>query len=695
VKPAVRMREDRARQMAIDYGIPANAVIFAETGVAAQATAQQLGCPVAIKLVADDVVHKSKAGGVLLGVHPDTVAEETDRLLAAQRANGAQVRGVTVEAMVASGLEVVVGALRDRGFGPVVMFGHGGVDVETLDDVAFALAPITRQDALALVLQTRIGRVVQRRLADRVEDLVDLLLAVGGHDGLLLHEAVTEVDFNPVVVSTDKVVAVDARATALTPAPAEFTLPDPIEMHTQLSPALYPSSIAVLGASSDARKMGYRAVKTLVDFGFAGEIYPVSRSGGTICGIPALTSVGDLPIGVDRAVVALPAQAVPQALADLAERGARTAHVYSADAPALDPNLKSRGLRVLGPNCVGHYSPRVGVTMIAPDASSPEPGHVAMVSQSGTYAGDVVRRGNELGIKFSFVTSVGNCDDVSPSELLACCAADDTTRVIAFYLEDDRDAGRFFRLARTVTKPVVLLKGGRTLAGGAAAASHTGALASEPQLLEDAARQAGVVLVDTLDELLDVLLVLQHCEQVAGDGLGLVGSGGGVAVVGSDTAHHQALTLPHFSAATQQTLARFQAPGSSLNNPIDIPIWSLFDEAGSITGSLIIATAADDAVQSICAYLDLGTVFDLMSEHDGCELVRSLVQDLVDAPRKSKPLVLVLRSSFSPLQDDLIRRLRPIAAVSGVPLIDSADRAIVALGKVRALTRHGKTGKRR
>src|SRR5690606_14498532 len=136
---------------------------------------------------------------------------------------------------------------------------------------------------------------------------------------------------------------------------------------------------------------------------------------------------------------------------------------------------------VLGPNCIGHYTPYARMTMIAPEASSRERGGIAVVSQSGTYAGDLVRRGNQTGLRFSFVSSVGNCDDVSPSELLAFCAADPATTVIGCYLEDDNDASAFFRLAASVGKPVVLFKGGRTAAGSSAAASHTGALASDPR----------------------------------------------------------------------------------------------------------------------------------------------------------------------------------------------------------------------
>jgi acyl-CoA synthetase (NDP forming) len=682
-----RLREDTIRDLAIRYGVPANAVAFAETAQDADRIARSLGGSVAIKLVADDVVHKSKSGGVLLGVPPDDVHARTDLLLSHQRSKGAQVRGVTVEAMVDAGIEAVVGGLRAPGFGHVVMFGHGGVDIETLDDVVFALAPIDAADARRMVSGTRLGRIVEKRFPDRVDDIVAMLVAVGGAGGLLLSEDITEVDFNPVVVTAERIVAVDARATELDPTASQVPpIPEPGRAYEALRPAIYPRSIAIVGASADERKMGYRAVSSLVDFGYTGLILPISSKNDSLCGVATVASVADLPAAVDRAVVALPASAVPAALLALAERGTRTAHVYTADTPRLD----GAGMRVLGPNCMGHYTAYEGVTLISPAASATTPGHIAFVSQSGTYAGDVLRRGTELGLQFSFVSSVGNCDDVSPAELLAFCEADPRTHAAAFYLEDDRWAGEFLRLARTMTKPVIVFKGGRTAAGGAAAASHTGALASDPQLLLDAAQQAGVLLVDDLDQLMDILTALQFVPGIDGDRLALLGSGGGVAVVGSDRADRWGLRMAPFSEDTRARLQRFEAPGTSLSNPIDIPVWSLFDDTGTFTGAIASAVADDESIDAMCAFLDLGTVFDMKATEAGNKLVWALTEDLVNAERGSTPLVLVLRSGFDANQDALVRDLRPVAAAAGVAMFDSAERAIDAIGGVRWMTRHGK-----
>jgi acyl-CoA synthetase (NDP forming) len=685
-----RLREDVVRNLVLQYGGAANEVWFAEDGAAAESLAVEIGRPVAVKLVADDVVHKSKAGGVLLGVAPDAVRDAAEAMMRSHIERGSDVRGVTVEAMVDAGVEVVVGGLQTPGFGPVVMFGHGGVDVEYLDDVAFAIAPVDEREARALILRTRVGRALAARLPARIDDLVATILAVGGTKGLLENEGVTEVDLNPIVVSPERVVAVDARATELEQEHRARVTPNPQAIYDQLRAAIYPESIAVVGASADPAKMGYRVVNGLVEMGFMGTVVPVSRSTSEVCGLPAVAKVDDLPDDVHSAVVALPASAVPEALSDLARRGVRTAHVYTSDIPPLDPSLPQRGIRVLGPNCMGHYAPSVGMSMIAPHASSRTTGALAVVSQSGTYAGDAVRRGAYLGLQFSFVSSVGNCDDVTPAELLAFCEADPATQAVAFYLEGDEGAEEFFHLARTTRMPVVLLKGGRTVTGAAAAASHTGALASDPQLLVDVAAQAGVLLVDDLDQMLDVLLMAQMTPGINGDGLGLLGSGGGVAVVGADTADAWGLTLPRFGPEAQAQLASFAAPGTSLVNPVDVPVWSMFSNEQPFTGAMVTGVATEKSVDALCAFIDVGTVFDIKDFEAGSALLWRLTDDLVNADREGKPLALVLRSGFDPNQDELIRQLRSVAASAGVAVFESVDRAVAAIGGCRFLARSGK-----
>lgn len=682
--PVAHVRDDVIRNLAIQYGIPANPITFASTAEEAELAAAEIGRPVAVKLVAHGVVHKSKSGGVLLGLSPNEVRPAVDQLFATQRDAGISVIGVTVEPMIDPGLEVVVGALHDPTFGPIVMVGSGGVDVEILGDVAFAQAPLDHNDAIELIDRTRMGAILRRRYADRYSELVDLLVQVGGSSGLLLSEPVDQIDFNPIVVGRDRIVAVDARAITREETATGTKILDPTALYRQLQPAIYPSSLVVVGASADPTKMGHRAVRSAIDQGFEGELHLVSRTSATILDRPAVATIAELPEGIDRAVVTLPAAAVPGALRELAAIGTKTAHVYASDTEHLS-EIDHSGMRILGPNALGLYTPHSRLTMIGNDASSNDIGSIAMLSQSGTYAGDVIRRGKELGINFSFVASIGNCEDVKPSEYLAFCEADPNTKLAAFYLEDDSDAQTFFDLARRVSIPVVLFKGGRSAAGSAAASSHTGALAADPRLLRDVAAASGVVLVDSVEDLLDTLMVAQYAGSFTGRRLGIVGGGGGVAVVGADTAYENDLVLPTLAEATKNALSRYEAPGASLSNPVDISIWSLYDETGPFTGSLVEELAKDPSIDCLCAYLDLGTAWDIQGGTAAAELIRMLTRDMLAADRGDVTMVMALRSSLSADHEATVRGLRADAAEHGVALLDSVDRAIAALGRVRAL----------
>ncbi|GAB3760683.1 CoA-binding protein [Nocardioides ginsengisegetis] len=567
------------------------------------------------------------------------------------------------------------------------MFGRGGTHIEDWSDVAFGLVPLDRAQAVALIARTQVGRSIAKRCPERLDELIGLILAVAGIEGILMHEDIAELDINPVIVSDHRVIAVDARATR-SPVPVGPSVGvDPSSAWEELRPAIYPESVAVVGASDDPAKMGNRVVRGMLDMGFSGEIFPVSRSSKTICGLSALAGIDELPLGVERAVVVTPADVVPTVLSELAGRGVRTAHVLTADTPPfINSGSQSGGMRVLGPNCLGHYAPSVGITMISPTASSRTAGHVAVVSQSGTYAGDAVRRGAAIGLSYSFVTSVGNCEDITPAELLAFCDADPATKVAGFYLEGDVGAGDFFRVARTVSLPVVLLRGGRTTTGSAAAASHTGALASDSRLLVDAAHEAGVLLVDDADQFFDALVMLQHSQQIAGDGLALLGSGGGVGVVGADTADAWALRLPVLGEQSSKALAPFSAPGCSLSNPVDLPVWSMYTGDQCFTGELVEAVVLDDQVHVVCAFIDVGTVFDLESRPVAEALMWRLTDGIIHADRRGRTLVLVLRSSLHDVQEDVIRRLRALATEAGVATFDSVDRAVRAVGGLRWLT---------
>ena len=321
----------------------------------------------------------------------------------------------------------------------------------------------------------------------------------------------------------------------------------------------------------------------------------------------------------------MPAPSVSEALRQCAKKGVSVTQVYTAgfgewsdEGEALEDIIKdiaaSTGMRIVGPNSIGTYCATGGVTMSTPRNASRISGRVTFISQSGTYALDVVRRSQLLGIPLGKCLSCGNCSDLTPTDYLLYCAEDPDTDIVAMYLETVKDAGQFFRLARDIDKPLVILKGGRTDAGTRAAVSHTGALASDVRIWMDAARQAGAVVVGSIDELLDVLLGFSAFGAVPGRRLGIFGSGGGVSVLAADVTAASGLELSVFSDRTKAGLEKFGVPGTSVKNPIDIPVWGLMMEGKFIFHEIIDLLARDRGVDSVITYVEMNSIFEFSED---------------------------------------------------------------------------------
>ena len=305
--------------------------------------------------------------------------------------------------------------------------------------------------------------------------IVDALLRIGGAGGLLLDLAgdVAELDINPVIVSPGGAVAVDARVILRAQSPTDAgPAPAPVDFE----PLFAPRAVAVVGASADRVTPGNTFIARLRETGYSGAIYPIHPKAARIEGLIAYTSLGDTPLPIDYAYIAVAAARVPAILR--AARGRlRFAQVISAGfgevAAGIDLQrdlvaaARDGGCRVIGPNCLGLYSPRGRVTF-AKGASMKE-GRVGVMSQSGGLGTDIVRRGQLRGVRFHSLVTLGNSADIGPNDLLGHYLGDPGCDVIGMYLEDVKDGGRFARILRAAKarKPVVILKGGRTGAGQA------------------------------------------------------------------------------------------------------------------------------------------------------------------------------------------------------------------------------------
>jgi len=704
--------EHQVKELLGRYGVLTTKARLAKDAKIASRLARECNGPVAMKIASPDIVHKERVDGVHLNVDPADAAKVFDKIIAAAAiVDDVQIYGVIVEPMVASGPEIIIGALCDPVFGPVVMFGAGGAKVEERADVTFRLVPLDEKEARQMVAEVGVPTMTtsDAGVADVVIDsLVDILLAIGGLDGLVLAEGLVELDINPLIIAGESVIAVDAHAVTSGDGPWDLTALGIIEaskrsnlqneLYEALRSLFYPERIVVVGASAKPGKLGFRIIQNLVDFGFAGKLYAVHPSAETIYGCPAVPAVADLPETVDRAIIAIGAEKVPGALRDCAAKGVRVAQVLTAgfaewsdDGKALENAFKEiankTGLRIVGPNSIGAYCGAGRITMSTPRHAPQSPGGITFISQSGTYAWDMIHRSQVWGLPLGKSLSCGNCSDVNLTDYLLFSSVDPDTDVIAMYLESDTDAGRFFRLAREIEKPLILFKGGRSAAGVRAATSHTGALASDQVLWASAARQAGSVVVDSMDDLLDVLLAIEAFGSIPGPRLTLFGSGGGVSVVSADVAETNKMEFSPFTDETKEHLLKFGVPGTSVDNPIDIPVWGLKDDNGFIFHEMIELLAQDPNVDSIITYVEMNSVFEFSDNEDmGLAQIDAIVESLLRTDTQGIAVSAVLRTAGDKIQDDSFREARLRLLGHGIAVYPTTARAIRAHARMMELS---------
>ncbi|MBE2235745.1 MAG: CoA-binding protein, partial [Anaerolinea sp.] len=349
-----------------------------------------------------------------------------------------------------------------------------------------------------------------------------------------------------------------------------------------LTPFFNPSGVAVIGASADPRKLSHGVLRNCLSYGYTGAVYPVNPRANEILGLPCYPDIDTVPDPVELAVLMVPAAACPDVLAACGRRGLKGAIVISggfrevgAEGAALEQELlriaRQHNMRLIGPNCVGTLDAHTGLntTFIR---TMPKPGPIAFVSQSGAICGGILEWTAGKGIGFSRFATLGNAADVTETDLLAELAEDPNTRVIVAYVEAIRDGRRFIDTARRITphKPILVIKAGRTQAGTRAVSSHTGSLAGEMAAYDAAFAQAGVLRVDTVEELFDHALALAYGPLPRGRRVAVVTNAGGPASLAADALEQAGMAMPPTPPETQALLAAFTHPEAQLSNPVDM-----------------------------------------------------------------------------------------------------------------------------
>lgn len=439
-----------------------------------------------------------------------------------------------------------------------------------------------------------------------------------------------------------------------------------------------PRSIAVIGASADADRIGGRPLRYLRDGGFQGAIYPVNPHRTTVQGLDAYPSVDAIPGVVDLAIVALSAELVPDALQACADKGVAVAIVFSAGfaevggaGVALQLRIgeivRRSGMRVLGPNCLGAFdtaSGFFGTFTQAFDSGFTAPGEVAIASQSGACGGHLAYlcRQRKIGIRYWVTT--GNEVDIDLSESLLWLAHAPEVRVIVAYAEAVRDGPTFLKAlaaARRNGKPVIMLKVGRSSAGARAAASHTGALAGTDAVYHAVLRQYGVYRAETIEQMLDLAYACSFGVYPPSATLGIVTVSGGVGVQMADAAERFGLATPALPPAAQDCIRAF-LPFAGVNNPIDVTAQAVNDR--SLIGRCIDVALAEGGYGALVCFFTSAPAVPAI-----CETLLEALQ----AMRQRFPDRLIVLAFVAPTE--IVRRFE----TAGFPVFEDVDRAIATI----------------
>jgi acetyl-CoA synthetase (ADP-forming) len=350
----------------------------------------------------------------------------------------------------------------------------------------------------------------------------------------------------------------------------------------QLEPLFSPKSVALVGISRTATNVAYMFLQNLLNAGFA-KVYPVNPKGGELLGVKVYPSIKDIPGEIDLALVTVPRSAVLGVTRECAAKGIKGMVLYTGGFSESGPEgrrfeqemvkiARKRGTRVVGPNCVGTYNPSA---RLIPQAILPkESGPVGVISHSGFLFYYLLMSINDAGLKPSKGVSCGSDCDLTCVDFLEYLGQDPGTKIIVAYLEGIRDGERLMRVAREISpkKPIIVLKGGNTDAGRRASASHTGTLAVPTAIWKALCSQAGIISVDSFEQMMDTLVALHHLPSPKGRRVGIITTPGGLAVTSTDACNELGLEIPQLSAKTQKELAAViaESVGTSVTNPVDL-----------------------------------------------------------------------------------------------------------------------------
>jgi len=583
--------EEESKNILKRYGISVPPYALVTSADEAVKAAKKIGFPLVMKVVSPQILHKTDVGGVKVGIDNVDDVKKTfnDMFGRLSKKKGVHVKGILLEKMVPKGVELIVGIQNDSQFGPVIMTGMGGIMTEVMKDVAFRMLPITTSDAKSMLNELKGSKLLKGFRGSQPIDLnmVAKMLVQIGKLGTENADFINSIDFNPVVVYPKSHYVVDAKI-ILNKEMKKNSISKEKPNKDNMETFFTPKSVALVGASSTKGKIGNSILDSLVNYDFKGKVYPINPKADKIFGQKCYPSVSAIPDKVDLVVVSVDLSVTAPVLEDCAKKGVHSVVIVSGGGKELGGERaeyeaevrrlsKKHKIRIIGPNCIGMFNAanRLDCAFQGQERMvRSKLGPVAFFSQSGTMGISMLESADVFGL--SKMISFGNRSDVDEADMIWYAANDPQTKVIGLYVEGFGDGRKFINTAKKVmkekNKPIVIWKSGRTAAGAKQAASHTGSLGGSNAIIMGAFKQAGIISVDSYQELVGVLKALAWQPPAKGNRVAMTSNGAGPMIGAIDQLERLGLTIGKLSPKLLKKMKERFPPAVPIHsgNPADV-----------------------------------------------------------------------------------------------------------------------------
>ena len=558
---------------------------------------QSLGTPVVLKVLSPDIIHKSDAGGVKLNLNSASLVRKGYREIAHAFQDKRMV-GVSVQKMASPGVEAIIGVAQDATFGPVLMFGLGGIFVEVLKDVSFRSIPITESDAESMIEEIKGYALLKgyRGHSADIFSLKQLLLRIS--DFVMQNPEISEMDLNPVFLYPEGYMVVDARIILGEPRP-KSSPPAKLDLHD----LFYPRSVAVIGASGTPGKLGWNVFTNLVSHNFQGKLYPINPKADEIHGIRAYPRISNVPEPVDVAIILVSAGVTADVVEECCACGVRYIVVESAGFAELGSGGKKievqmkeiadrYGVRLLGPNCSGIINTHCSMVQSIGIVDALSKGNIGLISQAGVCAAGMLWGLRHI-MDFGIIATIGNKLDINETDILDSVSADENINVICMYLESVKGGRRFIDVSRRVTleKPIIVLKSGRTDAGKKAVASHTASLAGNDQIFSAAFRQCGIIRARDYEHMFTLARAISKQPLPDRVGVFIITYAGSLGVISADAITDNGMRLSDLEPELKERLKKLLPDYVGGLNPVD---YTFSQDAETVKKTIEIGVKSND-----------------------------------------------------------------------------------------------------